>query len=274
MADDRPTSRHRRVLNQEFDRTAASFDERTRGRFDDLHVLEFARLRPGGTVAEVGSGTGAFLSLFGEPAGLLIGVDLTMGMLLVARRRNPAMKLLLADGGRLPLASRSVDLVASAQAFHHMEDPVGVLKEMRRVVADHGAVLVVDQVATERFEESMAMNELEKVRDPSHVAARPPSAFRVMFRACGLEIVDERIVLIKQRMSRWMAPDEFPPERFDAVERFIEERGPETGMRFRKEAGEWTFERHRMMLLGRRRTLSVRSSGSGRTTQGDGTSSG
>ncbi|HEV3473261.1 MAG TPA: class I SAM-dependent methyltransferase, partial [Actinomycetota bacterium] len=195
-------------------------------------------------------GTGAFLSLFEGVAGRLIGVDLTLGMLRVARRRHPVMDLMLADGARLPLASRSVDLVASAQAFHHMHDPMSVLKEMRRVSADDGAVLVVDQVSTERYEESTAMNELEQVRDPSHVAARPPSAFRVMFRACGLEIVDERLITKQQRMSNWMTPDEFPAERFEAVDRFIEERGHKTGMRFRKEDGEWVFERHRIMLLG------------------------
>lgn len=243
---------HRRILNEEFDRAAASFDRRTRGRFGDLHVEEFSRLRGGETVLEVGSGTGAFLALFEDLAGLLVGVDLTMGMLREARSHHDDMGLVLGDGRRMPVHPRSVDLTTSAQTFHHVPAPVDILKEMRRVTKDDGRVLVVDQIATERFEEAATMNELDVLRDPSHVACRPPSAFRVMMGAAGLEIVDERIVSTRQLFSTWMGPDEFPTERIEAVRRFVEQRGDQTGMDFEREGDDYSFERRRMMLLAER----------------------
>ncbi|MGH2747772.1 MAG: class I SAM-dependent methyltransferase [Actinomycetota bacterium] len=236
-------------IRSEFERAAAHFAERTHGRFDDLSVVEFCGVESGNSVLEVGVGTGNFLSLFADVAGELIGVDLTRGMLAQARVRFPHMRLVVGDGAALPIRSSSIDLVTSAQTLHHIFEPLPVLLEMRRVAADGGRVLIVDQVATGRYEEVAARNELEALRDPSHGTARPPSAFRMLARAAGLEIVDERVVETTQRMSSWMAPGEFPEERFDAVNAFIETRGEETGMDFRKEGGEWVFTRRRIMLL-------------------------
>jgi SAM-dependent methyltransferase len=239
----------RSTLRSEFERVAGYFAERTKGRFDALGVVEFARITPGETVAEVGAGTGNFLSLFEEKAGRLVAIDLVPGMLQVARKELPGVDALVADGARLPLRSRSIDVVASAQAFHHVAQPVPVLREMRRVAAPGGRVLVVDQAATEHFEEAVAMTELEVLRDPSHAVSRPPSAFRIMFRAAGLDIVDERIAEDEQRLSNWMWPGEFPEERIEAVRSFIEEHGAETGMGFGRDGDDWVFVRRRAMFL-------------------------
>jgi ubiquinone/menaquinone biosynthesis C-methylase UbiE len=243
---------HRDVLRSEFERTASTFAERTAGRFDDLDVVPFSRIVRGDLVLEVGAGTGNFLALFEEQAGPLVALDLTEGMLREARRRYPHMIAVMADGAQLPLASGSVDLVSCAQMLHHVWEPLPLLKEMRRVVKPHGRVLVVDQVATERYEEAVMMNRLEIIRDPSHASSRPPSAMRTLVQATGLQIVDEKISETAQTMSSWMYPGEFPPERFEAVERFIEEHGAETGMDFRREEGGWSFTRRRMMLLAQR----------------------
>ena len=116
-------------------------------------------------------------------------------------------------------------------------------------MAPGGRVLVVDQVSTESFEETAMRHELEVLRDPSHAATRPPSALRIMVGAAGLSIVDEKIVAAEQRLSRWMWPGEFPPERIESVRSFIAARGDETGMDFRPDGDDWVFERRRMMIL-------------------------
>jgi SAM-dependent methyltransferase len=242
-------SGHDRLIVHEFGRTAAVFAERTRGRFEDMDVVGFSRVQPTDTVVEVGAGTGNFLSLFAGAAASLVAVDLTPAMLAQASVDHRGLHLVVGDGRRLPLRSGTVDLVCSAQVLHHVTEPVAFVSEMRRVAAPAGRVLIVDQVATERFEEALAMNELEKLRDPSHAAARPPSAFRVMLAAVGLEIADERIVSSVERVSTWMWPKEFPASRIEAVREFIARRGAETGMNFERDADDWTFERRRIMLL-------------------------
>ncbi|MBA3349777.1 MAG: hypothetical protein H0T12_04395, partial [Actinobacteria bacterium] len=63
---------NRSQLQTEFTRAATGFSERTKGRFDDMDVLAFARFQPSEMVLEVGVGTGNFLSLFA-------GASMTLG---------------------------------------------------------------------------------------------------------------------------------------------------------------------------------------------------
>ena len=243
---------HRAALRAEFTRAAKTFTARTKGRFSDLDAVSFARVRWRDTVLEVGSGAGGFLELFEGHAGRLIGVDVTPAMLHEARRLHPEIRPVVADGARLPFASRSIDLVCSAQMLHHVHRPLEILKEMRRVAAQNGSVLIVDQVASEKFEEALAMNELDLLRDPSHAACRPPSALRVLVMSAGLTIIDEKIIIARQRFSRWMWAGEFPQERIDRVRSFIDERGAQTGMGFERDGDDYTFTRRRIMLLAAR----------------------
>lgn len=245
------TPSEREAITQEFDRAAEGFAARTAGRFAPLDVVTFSRAEPGATVLEVGGGAGNFLSLFEGHGRTLVNLDLTPKMLEISRRDHPGILTVLGDGGWLPLASGSIDLSTSAQALHHVRKPRPLIEEMGRVAGPDGRVLVVDQCATERYEEAVAMNELETVRDPSHAASRPPSAFRTLLSAAGLKVEDEKIVEVPERFSEWMGPGEFPQQRIDAVLDFIGAKGMETGMDFRVEGGEWVFTRRRMMLLAR-----------------------
>lgn len=217
-----------------------------------MDVVGFSKVAPGAIVAEVGAGTGNFLALFEEIAGHLVGIDITPAMLLEARRRHPSVDPVLADGAVLPLRSRSVDLVASAQALHHIHAPIPIIREMRRTCVPGGRVLIVDQIAPERVEESQAMNLLDHIRDPSHAACRPPSAFRIMIAAAGLEIEDEAIHESQDHLSKWTSPIEFPEERVAAVREFVASRGHETGMDLERDGDDWIFTRRRMMFLARR----------------------
>ena len=243
---------HTEVLRSEFERTAQTFGQRTKGRFDDLGVVEYSRVGAQARVLEVGVGTGNFLSLFDGQSRDLVGVDLTPAMILKAHASFPDFGLVLGDGARLPLASQSVDLATTAQTLHHIWEPLPVLKEMRRVTNESGNVLVIDQVAPERFEQAIAMNELEMIRDPSHASSRPPSALRTLMLVAGLRIVEERIVDLKQRFSNWMPSIEFPEDRIQKVREFIDQHGGATGMNFERIGDDYRYDRKRMMILAER----------------------
>ena len=217
-----------------------------------MGVVEFSRVTPGASVAEIGAGTGNFLSLFDEVASQQVAIDLTAAMLAQAVAAHPQIQAVIADGARLPLRSRSIDLVASAQTLHHIHAPIPVIREMRRVVTPGGRVLIVDQVAPERVEESQMMNELDHLRDPSHAACRPPSAFRIMVTAAGLEIEDESIHESDDLLSKWMSPEEFPADRVAEVNAYLEVHHADVGMDFRRAGADWVFTRRRIMVLARR----------------------
>ena len=244
-------SDHNRVVRSQFGRAASTFADRTRGRFAGLGIEEFSRVQPGDRVLEVGAGTGGFLSLFEGMAGELLAVDITLPMLQRSRDRG-SLKRIAADGAHLPFSSRSVDLVAAAHTLHHVAEPMAVLKEMRRVMRNEGRMMILDQVAPESFKQAIMFNELERARDPSHAVTRPPSAHRIMLRAAGLEIIDERLLEGEMRLSEWMWPTEFPADRITLVRELIERRGDEMGVTFRADGDDYIFGWQWMMLLATR----------------------
>jgi ubiquinone/menaquinone biosynthesis C-methylase UbiE len=71
-------------------------------------------------------------------------------------------------------------------SFHHFLDPVAVLREMVRVCAPAGRIVVVDTCASEDAAKAAEFNRLEKLRDPSHARNLPLSELRALFAAVGL----------------------------------------------------------------------------------------
>lgn len=245
-------------VKEEFERVATTFGERTAGRFDHMKVVEFSRISPGESVVEVGAGTGNFLALFREVAALLAAVDVTHSMLESARKLHGIENLIVADGAQLPLRDSSFSLVCCAQMLHHVPDPMPLLREMARVAGPGGRVLVVDQLAGDSEAEIEALNELEILRDPSHARSRPATEFRKLLTQVGLQIVDEKVTERKESFSSWMSPPEFPPERIEAVRRYISDKGEATGLGFIEEGDEIFYTRRRIMLLARLESASRR----------------
>lgn len=196
---------------------------------------------------EVGAGTGNFLSLFAGVGSMLVATDLTPGMLRVARGRNPSMKLVCGDGAKLPLASRSIDLVTSAHALHHIPEPVPVLREMARITKTR--VLVVDIVAPDGEAEAARADEVMTIRDPSHARSLSNGAMRTAITQAGLRVVEERVVDRRGRVSDWMWPGEFPEERIAEVRAYVQRHRHVLGMGIEPDGDDFTYLDRRQMFL-------------------------
>jgi ubiquinone/menaquinone biosynthesis C-methylase UbiE len=240
---------HRAILREEFERVAPVFARRTQGRFGHLDVIGFSRVAPGATVLEVGAGTGNFLAVFAPVAGRLIAADLTPGMLRIAREQTAQMLLVAGDGARLPLRSGSVDLATSAHAIHHIPDPDPVLREMARVTAEGGRVMVVDISAPEDADEADRMNEVMLLRDPSHARAFTPEGMRGLMENAGLRILAHRIVERTGRVSNWMWPGEYPEERIRLVHAYVQRHWRGLGMGIQPDGDDFTYVDKRTMVL-------------------------
>jgi ubiquinone/menaquinone biosynthesis C-methylase UbiE len=121
---------------------AARFEERAKALALGLLAVE-----PGQRVLHVGVGTGAehaALQRAAGPQGLLVGCDLSRGMLQLTRRRADT-PLCEGDAARLPLASGQFDRLFSAYMLDLLplaEIPL-VLREFRRVLRPGGRVVLV-----------------------------------------------------------------------------------------------------------------------------------
>lgn len=74
----------------------------------------------------------------------MIGLDISAGMLAVARARVPAGHFLRGRAEALPLASASVDWLTATSMFHYVNDPFVVRREFRRVLRPGGTLILTD----------------------------------------------------------------------------------------------------------------------------------
>lgn len=106
-----------------------------------------AALPAGGTVVDVGCGTGRALPPLRQavgPQGIVIGLDLTPQMLAVARVRAEASHagLVVADARHLPFADAKVDAVFAAGLIMHLPDADAGLRELARVTRPGGKLVL------------------------------------------------------------------------------------------------------------------------------------
>ena len=111
--------------------------------------LKRAQVQPEERVLEVAVGTAAAHERLAKrlgPRGLLVGVDLSTGMLSATRRRMPGARLARADARALPFADDSFDLLWSSYFLDLIPtaEMTPVLAEFRRVLRPGGRMLLVN----------------------------------------------------------------------------------------------------------------------------------
>jgi ubiquinone/menaquinone biosynthesis C-methylase UbiE len=92
----------------------------------------------GGTIVDIGCGTGNVLRLARDRFNRRLGVDLSGSLLAELSRREPGLGLARGEAGRLPLADASVDFVSAYGVLHHLVDARGLFAEAHRVLKPGG----------------------------------------------------------------------------------------------------------------------------------------
>jgi len=136
-----------------FARNAARWDE-LRSLYVPEAAVEAAILKAAGSerlgcLVDLGSGTGRMLTLLGDRADMLIGLDLSQQMLNIARRqtREAGLERCVLRHGDIfatRLAAASADLVVVHQVLHYLSDPAKAVAEAARILAPGGRLLIVD----------------------------------------------------------------------------------------------------------------------------------
>jgi len=195
---------HRERIRDQFTRQAVPFanapairDAETLGR-----IVELSGAKASDTVLDVGCGPGLLASAFAARVRHAAGADVTWAMLQQARAEQRSRELsnvgwIQADGTALPCRDHAFSIVTSRLTFHHLPDPLLVLREMARVCRRGGRVVVVD-VCPAR-EKAAAFNRMETLRDPSHTRALPIEELTALFESAGLQDL---------HVHRWRMPGE------------------------------------------------------------------
>ncbi len=132
-----------------YDDVARNFDRFTRQFMPPIaqRLNTLAGLRPGSLVLDIGTGTGvAALDAIQRvlPGGRVTGIDLSHGMLAVAREHGIPYKGSLdfreMDAENLRFPDGSFDSVVSLFALLHFPNPSAALREMHRVLKPGGSI--------------------------------------------------------------------------------------------------------------------------------------
>lgn len=121
---------------------AAQFvDELDRKPFDRA-LLESLAQRVEGTIADIGCGPGHIGRFLFDRGTDVVGVDVSGGMVGVARRRNPDMRFEQADVRSLPFADGELGGAVAFYSLIHLDDLVPALTELHRVISIGGLLCI------------------------------------------------------------------------------------------------------------------------------------
>jgi SAM-dependent methyltransferase len=155
-------------------------------------IIEAAEAGPNDLVLDVAFGGGIVVCGFAPHVRHATGIDMTPAML--DRARHLAAEKGIAnvtwrdgDVARLPYPDGAFTIVVTRFAVHHFPKPEAVFREMVRVCAPGGRVVVVDTYASSDSAKAAEFNRLEKLRDPSHVRCLALAELQDLFVAAGLE---------------------------------------------------------------------------------------
>jgi SAM-dependent methyltransferase len=99
-----------------------------------------------GRILEVGCGSGGLLAALARGGRVVVGVDIALRWLIVARRRlsdlGLSAPLFAASADRLPWADGTFDAVVADSVLEHLDDPAQALREWRRVLRPSGRLVV------------------------------------------------------------------------------------------------------------------------------------
>jgi SAM-dependent methyltransferase len=149
--------------------------------------------RSGDRVLDVGTGAGHTGLAFAPRVAAVVALDATPEMLAEVERNAAArglgnVRTQHATAEALPFADGSFEIVVTRLASHHFADLVTAIREMARVLAPGGRLLVTDTAVPEDPELDREINTIELLRDPAHVRNCRPSEWRAMLASAGLTV--------------------------------------------------------------------------------------
>ena len=139
-------------------------------------VLDAAGVGRGTRVLDVGCGSGLALVLAAQRGAVPSGLDISSGLLGIARNRLPDADLREGDMEFLPFADTAFDAVLGVNAFQFAGDPQRALREAARVVRPGGRVVASLFVEPERSEGTVVHEAMSALIPPGQAADHAPYA--------------------------------------------------------------------------------------------------
>lgn len=147
-----------------------------------------------GRLLDVATGSGHTALALAPLVEEVVGLDLTPAMGAEFIRQAQArgfshVQFVLGAVEALPFPDGAFDWVTCRRAAHHFPNLPQALAEMKRVLAPGGRLGIVDMIAPANSEAARFLNELERIRDPSHQWAYDLKEWQDQIQRIGMQVI-------------------------------------------------------------------------------------
>lgn len=176
----------------------------------------------GGTLIDIATGSGHTALAFASHVERVIATDMTQDMLLVCRRealaRNQTnVQTCIALAEFLPFRSESFEAMTCRMGAHHFGNVPQFLREARRILKPKGWFLLIDTTGPEGEVEAHLLDQIERMRDPSHGHDYSPKEWRLLLGENGFQLEHEEGSRKTLEATDWMTRTSVPIERRNEI---------------------------------------------------------
>ena len=182
-----------------FERRAASYESGFTSRWRDpvqRQSLAALGITPEDRMLDVGCGTGAASRSAAAVAGCVVGIDLSPEMIGKATRLADGIanvRFEVADAEHIPFADGEFTAALCSNSFHHYPDPQRAVREMARVLAPGGRLVIGDACAD--LMSARLADRILRVVEPGHVRLYRSAELGSFVQGAGLSHVRLRRLL-------------------------------------------------------------------------------
>jgi SAM-dependent methyltransferase len=156
-------------------------------------MLDAAAVGPGTRVLDAGCGAGGASVLAADRGAQVNGLDAAEALLAIARARVPDGDFRPGDLEALPYADATFDAIIAADVLLYVVDPVAALRELRRVCAPGGRVVLAIWGAPEECEQRTIVAAVREVLprplDTEPFALSAPGVLAAIVAQAGLVVL-------------------------------------------------------------------------------------
>lgn len=204
---------------------------------------------------DVATATGHTALALAPHARRVVGVDLTPEMLTEARRQAEeagAANVTFQEGDaeHLPFPDQSFDVITCRIAAHHFPNVAAFCHEAARLLRPAGRLVVIDNIAPEDEELDRFINQVEKLRDPSHFREYRLSEWQRFLEEAGLAYHLAHQFPTQVDRENWLRRMSVPPDVAGEVRGLLAEASPAAKAYFG--VTESGFVLHKAIIVGQK----------------------